>query len=60
MEFKEIRRRRKLTQKEVAEKLGTTRVSVARWEIGIANPRIETIKKLAKLYQCTIDELVNA
>lgn len=60
MSFREVRQKCNLTQKEVAEKLGTTRVSVARWEIGIANPRIETIKKLAKLYQCTIDELVNA
>ena len=59
MRFKEIRKKRNLTQKEVAQILGTTRVTVARWECGVNNPKLETVKKLAKLYQCTADELIN-
>lgn len=60
MSFKEARKRRNLTQKEVAQKLDTSRVTVARWECGINNPKLETVKKLAKLYDCTTDELINS
>ena len=59
MSFKEARKKRNLTQKEVAQKLGTSRVTVARWECGINNPKINTLKKLAELYGCTADELIN-
>ena len=59
MSFKEARRKRNLTQKEVAERLGTSRVTVARWECGFNNPKLATVKKLAKLYDCTTDELIN-
>lgn len=58
MSFREARRKRKLTQKQVAQKLGTTRVTVARWECGINNPKLDNIKKLARLYGCTTDELI--
>ncbi len=59
MSFREIRKKRNLTQKEVAQKLGTSRVTVARWECGANNPKLNTIKKLAELYKCTADELIN-
>ena len=59
MSLKNERKRNKLTQKEVAEKLGTSRVTVSRWECGVINPKLKTIKKLAKLYNCTADELIN-
>ena len=59
MSFKEARKKRNLTQKDVAQKLGTSRVTVARWECGINNPKLNTVKKLAELYDCTADELIN-
>lgn len=59
MSFREIRKKRNFTQKEVAQKLGTSRVTVARWECGTNNPKLNTIKKLAELYNCTADELIN-
>ena len=59
MGFREARKRRNLTQKEVAEKLGTSRVTVARWECGFTNPKLPTIRQLARLYECTTDELIN-
>lgn len=59
MSFREARKKRHLTQKEVAEKLGTSRVTVARWECGVNNPKLNTIRKLAKLYNCTTDELIS-
>ncbi len=59
MSLKDIRKKNKLTQEEVAQKLGTSRVTVSRWECGVINPKITTIKKLSKLYNCTADELIN-
>ena len=59
MSFREVRKKHNLTQKDVANKLGTSRVTVARWECGFNNPKLETLKKLAKLYGCTTDELIN-
>ena len=59
MSFREARKKSNLTQKEVAQKLDTSRVTVARWECSINNPKLNTLKKLAKLYNCTIDELIN-
>ena len=58
MSFREVRKKRNLTQKEVAETLGTSRVTVARWECGINNPKLNTVRKLARLYDCTADELI--
>ncbi|MBQ7216504.1 MAG: helix-turn-helix transcriptional regulator [Synergistaceae bacterium] len=59
MSFREARKKNKLTQKQVAQKLGTSRVTVARWECGVNNPKLDTIRKLARLYNCTADELIN-
>ncbi len=59
MSFKEARKKRNLTQREVAKELGTSRVTVARWECGVNNPKLDTVRKLAKLYDCTTDELIN-
>ena len=59
MNFKEAREQRNFTQREVARKLGTSRVTVARWECGVNNPKLDTVRKLAILYDCTTDELIN-
>ena len=59
MSFSEIRKKRNLTQKEVAQELGTSRVTVARWECGVNNPRLDTVRKLTQLYDCTADELIS-
>ena len=59
MSFREARKKRKLTQQEVAQELGTSRVTVARWECGINNPKLDTVRKLAELYDCTTDELIH-
>ena len=59
MSIKEVRAKNKLTQKEVAQEIGTSRVTVSRWEHGIFNPKLSTIKKLAKFFHCTTDELIN-
>lgn len=59
MGFRQARKVAGLTQQEVAESLGVTRVSVARWEGEIFEPDITTIKRLAELYKCDINDLLN-
>lgn len=52
------RRNVQLTQEEVAEKLGLDRSSVAKWETGVAMPRAGVLLELARLYDCTVEELI--
>ena len=48
-----------LTQKEVAERLKLNSVStVSMWETGERMPRTDKLVPLAKLFGCTVDELL--
>ena len=58
MKLKFYRENNKFTQKDIAKILGKNRVTIARWEAGNVTPRLETIIKLAKLYNCTTDDLI--
>lgn len=55
-----IRSRKKsgLSQEEVAAKLGVSRQTVSKWELGETLPDIQQAKKLSILYHITLDELV--
>jgi transcriptional regulator with XRE-family HTH domain len=46
------------TQREVAKLLGVKESSVSKWERGVAKPRADKLPALAKLYGCTIEELL--
>ena len=48
--FKTLRMEKGLTQKEVAEKLYISPMSVSRWESGKSYPEYEILPKLAELY----------
>ena len=47
-----------LSQETVAEKLGVSRQTVSKWETNETVPDIYQAKKLAKLYNLTLDELI--
>lgn len=53
-----IRKQQGLTQEEFANKIGVKRHSLGSYEEGRASPSIETIKKIATLYNISIDDLV--
>ena len=53
-----FRKRSRLTQEEVAEKLGVSRQAVAKWERGETSPDIEFCVQLANLYGTTVDALL--
>lgn len=52
------RKRKKMTQAELAEKLKISYVGVSQWENGIRNPKYDTIKKIADALDVDWTELV--
>lgn len=56
--IKNIRQMARKTQKEVAALLDIDTSTVAKWEAGKSLPRAELLPKLARLFNCTIDELL--
>lgn len=47
-----------MSQEMVAEKLGVSRQTISKWETDETLPDIYQTKKLAKLYNLTLDELI--
>lgn len=56
---KNARKASGLTQKQVAEKLSVVESCYANWEQGRTEPNIETLRKLSKLFDISLDELLN-
>lgn len=54
-----LRKMKRLTQEEAAEKVGVSRQALAKWESGETLPDIEKCRLLAELYGVTLDDLVN-
>lgn len=56
--IRKFRKDKNLTQREIAEKLGVTPAAIAQYESGVRKPDIITLKKLAKIFDCTTDQLL--
>lgn len=54
-----LRKVYRYTQEEVAEKINVSRQSVVKWESGESTPDMNSCIALAKLYNVTLDDLVN-
>lgn len=54
LEMAAARRRKNLTQADVAEALGTSRTTVTNWEIGTASPRLEDFLRWAAVVDMII------
>lgn len=54
----EYRKKAKLTQSQLADKLFVNQNTVSQWETGRSEPSVDILIKLADLFGCTIDELV--
>ena len=57
--IKNIRKENKLTQKELADKLGVTYQAVSKWENGKNVPDISIIKEISKMFNVDIDEILD-
>jgi len=56
----ELRKYYKLTQGELATKLGVSRQAVSKWETGNSLPDIELLAEISELYGISIDDIIKA
>lgn len=56
--LKELRKEKKLTQKELAEQIGIKQNSYSDWETGKNEPNLENIVKLSKILDTSTDFLL--
>lgn len=54
----ELRKNRKLSQEQLAEKIGVSRQAVSKWERGEASPDTDNLIALADVYDVSIDEIL--
>ena len=63
MEFheklQELRKKRGLTQEELAESLYVSRTAVSKWESGRGYPSIDSLKEISKYFSVSIDDLLS-
>ena len=57
--LQELRKRKGLTQEELAEILFVSRTAISKWESGRGNPNIDSLKAISKFFGVTIDELLS-
>lgn len=55
----QLRKKKNLTQEELAEKLGVSRQAVSKWECGEALPDTENLVMIARLYGVSLDALLD-
>lgn len=56
--IKAARKDRGMTQQELADASGVSRISIARYETGVKTPSIASTYKLAKALDVPFDELI--
>lgn len=53
LQIKNMRKKRGLTQNELAEKLGVTASVISQYETGVRNPKNATIERIAAVLDCS-------
>ncbi len=63
MELKEklvdLRKKKGLSQAELAESINVSRQAISRWEVGSAIPSADNLMWLSKFYEVSMDELMD-
>lgn len=54
----QLRKRDNLSQEDLAQKVGVTRQTISKWELGETSPDISQAKKIANVFHISLDELV--
>lgn len=57
--LKRLRKNKKISQEQLAEKVNVSRQAVSKWETGEAYPEMNNILELCKIFHCHINDLVN-
>jgi transcriptional regulator with XRE-family HTH domain len=58
--LKQIRKNKKMSQEQLAEKMNVTRQSVSKWENGESYPEMNNILGLCKIFNCKLNDLVHS
>ena len=53
------RRKNKLSQEQLAEKIGVTRQTISNWELNTTKPDITQVKNISKVLNTSIDDLLD-
>ncbi len=54
-----LRKKKGMTQSELAEKMNVTDKAVSKWERNLSCPDINTISKLSEILEVSVEELLN-
>ena len=57
--LKSLRKRKKISQEDLAELVNVSRQSISKWENGEAYPTMNNILELCKIFNCKINDLVH-
>ena len=55
----ELRKEKRMTQAELADKLGVSNKAVSKWETGDAMPETGLLLPISRIFNVTVDELLN-
>lgn len=58
--LQKLRKEHHMSQEQLAEKLNVSRQAVSKWESNQTYPEMDKIIAMTKIFDCTMDELVNA
>ena len=56
--IRKYRQKRELSQEALARLVGVERSTVAKWEAGSNKPRADKLLALARVFQCSLDDLL--
>ena len=54
----ELRKKNGLSQEELADKVGVSRQTISKWELGETAPDIKQAKELSRIFKVSLDYLV--
>jgi transcriptional regulator with XRE-family HTH domain len=57
--LQELREANKLSQAELAKRLGISRTAVSAWELGVSKPHIEHLAELSRIFNVTADYILD-
>lgn len=55
----ELRKKAGLSQEELGYKLNVTRQTVSKWELGQTTPEMDKLAEMSKIFNISVDELIN-
>lgn len=55
----EFRKKKGWSQEELGYKLDVSRQTISKWESGQTKPELDKLRNLAKIFEITVDELIN-